>query len=138
MIFQAYGPGQAPHLFVQAALRAALAGEDFAMTSGDQLRDWIYLEDVVDGLAAALARDLAPGKSFDLGTGHVTSLIDVAKLVYRLVGRGGKPLPGALPDRSGESYVLSADVSQSTKILSWVPQFALLDGLNRMIAILDR
>ena len=102
MIFQAYGPGQPSHTFVQAALRSALAGQDFAMTSGVQSRDWIFLNDVTDGLVAILDKDLQPGKSVELGTGRGTTLLDVAELAYQLVGHGGRPLIGALPDRTGD------------------------------------
>ena len=133
MIFQAYGPGQPSHLFVQAALRSAIAGQDFAMTSGVQRRDWIFLGDVIDGLAAALNKELPPGESVDLGTGRRTSLLDVAELAYHLVGRGGRPLPGALPDRAGEDINMVADVARTGKLLGWMPKISLEDGLCLLI-----
>lgn len=132
-IFQAYGPGQPAHTFIQAALRAALAGEDFSMTSGDQARDWIYLSDVVDGLIAILNAQLSPGASLDLGTGRRTSLLDVATLAYRLVGRGGAPVPGALADRAGEGIDQVAGVARTNEALGWKPQITLEEGLNLVL-----
>lgn len=133
MVFQAYGPHQAPHTFVQAALRAALDGKDFPMTSGDQSRDWIYVADVIDGLLAASSVDLPPGASVDLGTGIETSLIDVANMAYKLVGRGGAPAPGAIPDRTGELISRIADVDQAAELLNWKSKTHLADGLQLVL-----
>jgi UDP-glucose 4-epimerase len=133
MIFQAYGPHQPAHTFVQAAFRSALAGEDFDMSSGAQGRDWIYVDDVVEGLAAASAAGLPPGVSIDLGTGRRTSLLDVANMAYRLVGRGGAPNPGAIPDRSGEEISRVADVDHSASLIDWRPRVELLAGLRSVL-----
>jgi nucleoside-diphosphate-sugar epimerase len=133
MIFQAYGPHQAPHTFAQAALRAALAGEDFAMSSGQQRRDWIYIDDVIDGLLAATAVDLPPGSSVDLGTGVGTPLVDVANMAYQLVGHGGAPAPGMIPDRAGEEISKVANVDQTARLLKWKPKTRLLEGLRLVL-----
>jgi len=137
MIFQAYGPHQPAHTFVQAAFRSALAGGDFDMTSGGQGRDWIYVDDVVEGLAAASAADLPPGVSIDMGTGVRTSLLDVARMAYRLVGRGGAPNPGAIPERSGEEINLVADVDRSARLIDWQPQIELSAGLQLVLKSLS-
>lgn len=134
MVFQAYGPGQAPHLLVPAALRAALAGDQFPMTSGRQTRDWVHVDDVVGGLDAMLARPLAPGTTVDLGTGELTSLLRVVEMVYELVDRGGGPVPGALPDRPGEVAQPAADNGRSRELLGWEPRIGLSDGLAALVA----
>ncbi len=135
-VFQAYGPGQPAHTFVQAAARAALAGEDFAMTSGRQARDWIYVSDVVDGLATMLEHELPPGDSVDLGTGHGMTLLNVAQLIYRLAGRGGRPMPGALPDRAGEEIDKIADSTLTSRKIDWAAQVVLEDGLRLVLEAL--
>jgi nucleoside-diphosphate-sugar epimerase len=134
MVFQAYGPGQPSHTFVQAALLSALAGQDFAMTSGRQSRDWIFLSDVVDGLIAALGKELLPaGESVEIGTGRRTTLLDVAELVYQLAGRGGRPLTGTLPDRVGEDINVVADVARTHELIGWRPKITLEDGLHLLL-----
>lgn len=135
-VFQAYGPGQPAHTFVQAAARAALAGEDFAMTSGRQARDWIYVSDVVNGLATMLEHELTPGDSVDLGTGHGMTLLNVAQLIYRLAGRGGRPMPGALPDRAGEEIDKIADSTLTSRKIDWAAQVVLEDGLRLVLEAL--
>ncbi|MCZ7672080.1 MAG: NAD-dependent epimerase/dehydratase family protein [Chloroflexi bacterium] len=88
MIFQAYGPGQPAHAFMPAALRAASAGEDFPLTEGSQIRDWIHGEDVAAGVVGMVERQLAPGTTVELGTGSGTSLAEVAHLIYQTINRG--------------------------------------------------
>jgi nucleoside-diphosphate-sugar epimerase len=130
-IFQCYGPDQHPHALIPAAFRAALAGEDFPMTAGTQERDWIHVDDVVAGLAAALAADLPAGISFDLGAGQLTAVADVVRLIYALVQRGGQPLAGILPGRPGEEARQVADVSQTHSLLGWQAAIPLAEGLRR-------
>lgn len=134
VIFQAYGPGQPSHTLVPAAVKSALAGEDFGMTSGDQQRDWIYIEDVAAGLIAALDTHLTPGESFDLGTGISASLLEVVRLVYRMVDRGGAPIPGAIPDRPGEVKTQIANANRTEQLNGWRSSVSLDEGLKKVLA----
>ncbi len=134
MVYQAYGPGQPAHALVPAALAAARAGADFAMTSGRQVRDWIYVDDVVAGLLALIARPLAPGATVELGTGRGTSVGDVVDRIYALANGGGRPLRGARPDRPGESLSQIADPSLGRAALGWQAAVPLEEGLERLLA----
>ena len=133
MIFQAYGPGQPDRTFIPAAFRAALAGEDFPMTAGTQPRDWIYAEDVAAGFLAMVGKSLSPATTIDIGTGTVTSLIDVAHLIYHTVNRGGRPLPGTLPSRPGEDPAQTADVAQTFALTGWESKISLADGIVKLL-----
>lgn len=68
--FQVYGPGQPGHTLVPAAIRAALTGADFPMTPGEQERDFVYVDDVLEGMLAAMTTPGIDGASLDLGTGQ--------------------------------------------------------------------
>lgn len=134
MIYQAYGPGQPEQNLVPGALAAARSGSDFAMTSGHQVRDWIWIEDVVAGLLAMLDTPQPPGTTVELGTGCGTSVADVVTRIYALVGRPGRPVPGALPDRPGESAVQIANTSLGREALGWHAAVTLEEGLHRLLA----
>lgn len=133
-VFQVYGPDQPPHTLIPSALRAARAGEDFPMTSGVQQRDWIHVEDVAQGLLAMLSAELPPGASVDIGRGQLTSLLEVVQTIYSLAGRGGRPLPGALPNRPGEVPAQQADAARTAALLGWRAAIDLTDGLRRLLA----
>jgi nucleoside-diphosphate-sugar epimerase len=133
MVYQAYGPGQTGHTVTMAAAKAALTGEQFPMTSGSPLRDWIYVEDIVDGLAATLESDLDPGVTVELGTGRTTSVKEVVQKIFALAGGDGRPLIGALPDRPGEAHLQVADATRTQEQLNWTACFSLEDGLSHLL-----
>jgi nucleoside-diphosphate-sugar epimerase len=134
MVYQAYGPGQPEHALVPAALAAARAGADFAMTSGRQVRDWIYVDDVVAGLLAMITRPLPPGETVELGTGRGTTVGEVVDRIYALVHGDGRPLRGARADRPGESLSQIADPSLGLESLGWQAAVSLEDGLERLLS----
>ena len=136
-IFQAYGPGQPSNTLVPAAFEAALEGHDFPMTSGEQQRDWIYVDDVVSGLSTLAQTEVESGISIDLGTGKGTSLLEVVQQIYSLVGRGGQPLPGALGNRPGEEPWQVANATATGSLVEWKSTISLIDGLRRMLVTLQ-
>lgn len=133
MIFQAYGPGQPEPNLIPAALAAARIGEDFPMTAGSQQRDWIHADDVGAGLAAMIGRELRPGQAVELGTGVLTTVADVVRQIYALVGGSGQPLIGVLPSRPGEAKSQVANVLQTSQAVGWQAQIPLNQGLQRLI-----
>lgn len=137
MIFQAYGPDQPDHLLVPAAMRAALAGEDFPMTEGLQGKDWIYIDDIAEGLIRMLTVRMSVGETIELGTGQVTSVREVVQTIYDIVGRGGHPLFGALPTRPGEVTNQKADTRLLREHLQWLPTISLHEGLQSVYQALN-
>ncbi len=131
--FQVYGPGQPMHTLIPAAIRAALTGEDFPMTPGEQERDFVYVEDVVEGmLAAATAPDIE-GQSLDLGTGQAHAVREVVERIWALTGARGRILAGALPYRAGEVMHLVADADRTARLTGWRARVGLEEGLRRTI-----
>jgi nucleoside-diphosphate-sugar epimerase len=133
MLFQCYGPYQPAHTLIPSAITAALAGQDFPMTGGQQKRDWIHVSDVAAGFAAMLGRPLPPGTTVDLGTGQLTSVASVVRQIYALAGKDGQPQIGVLPDRPGEELVQVADVVRTKEMVGWETAVSLTDGLHKLI-----
>ncbi len=131
--FQVYGPGQPLHSLVPSAIRAALTGEDFPMTPGEQQRDFIFVEDVAEGfLAAAIAPDLE-GESLDLGTGQARPVRQVVERIWAMTGARGQIRAGALPYRPGEVMYLAADADRTTRLTGWRAKVGLDEGLRRTV-----
>lgn len=133
MVFQAYGPGQDHRALVPSAIAAACAGHDFPMTAGTQQRDWVHVNDVVNGFQTLTQATLAPGTTIELGTGQPHSVATVVTLIYQLVNRGGKPLIGALPRRPGEDSVQQANIAATLAAIGWQAQHTLHSGLAQVI-----
>jgi len=131
--FQVYGPGQPGRTLVPAATRAALAGEDFPMTPGEQERDFIYVDDVVEGMLAAAEAPGIEGQSLDLGTGRVSAVREVVERIWTMTRARGRMLLGALPYRVGEVMHLSADADRTARLTGWRARVGLEEGLRRTI-----
>ena len=82
-----------------------LAGEDFPMSAGIQIRNFIHVEDVATVFVDALSRnDLQPGQPVaeNLGSKNTLSVREFAEAEWKRLGATGKLLPGAIPMRPGE------------------------------------
>lgn len=134
MIFQVYGPGQPANTLIPAAMAAASAGQDFPMTSGKSVRDWIYVQDVAKGLVSAVGARLNAGTTFDLGTGITTTVAQVVQQIYALISCGGSPLLGILPDRPNEAPIQKADTLRTRNLLNWQATTPLSKGLSHLLS----
>lgn len=131
--FQVYGPGQPAHTLIPAAIRAALSGADFEMTGGEQQRDFIYVDDVVDGLLALAEAPGIKGHAFDLGTGQLHRVRDVIARIWALTGATGQIRLGARPYRPGEVPALPAAVERTRRVVGWEARVGLEEGLRRTV-----
>ncbi len=131
--FQVYGPGQPVHMLVPAAIRAALAGEDFPMTPGEQRRDFIYVEDVVEALLASTTAPGIGGESIDLGTGQTCLVRQAVERIWEMTEAQGRILVGALSYRPGEVMHLAADADLTARLTGWRARVGLEEGLRRTI-----
>jgi UDP-glucose 4-epimerase len=136
-IFMVYGPGQRDlHKLVPYVTLSLLRGEMPQLSSGSRLVDWIYVDDVVDGLLTAAQAGDAVGGTFDLGSGTFKSVRDVALQLSEIIDPGARLAFGDLPDRPLEA-VRSANVSETLEQLGWAPSVSLEDGLARTAAWYD-
>lgn len=104
-IFQAYGIGEAEQRLWPSLCTAALSGDDFPMTKGEQIRDFIRVEDVASCFVEALSfGNVAPGQPIitHAATGYPQSLLEFSEEIWRKSGATGKLNVGALPYRRGE------------------------------------
>jgi len=132
--FTVYGPRQGERALIPQLIISALREEDFAMTGGEQTRDFTYVDDVVEGYIRASLSEEAIGQTINLGTGEERPIKDVVLEVLELMGNPVKPLIGALPYRPREIWRLCSDSSKARELLGWQSQVSLEDGLRKTIA----
>jgi nucleoside-diphosphate-sugar epimerase len=103
-LFSVFGEGQFNRNFWPSLRNAALAGEDFPMTLGEQIRDFIPVEDVVSLLLRGMESPLPHGvpRVLNLGSGKPQSLRAFAEYWWKEWGATGHLLLGAIPYREGE------------------------------------
>jgi len=133
-IFMVYGPGQRDTTkLVPYTVLCALRGEAPACGSGDRLVDWIYVDDVVEGLLALAATSETAGTAVDLGSGVLVSIRDVTQEIIHQVGSEVDPRFGARPDPKMEPVVV-ADTEGTKRRIGWSPRVTMADGLGRTIS----
>jgi UDP-glucose 4-epimerase len=126
-----YGPRQDPYgeAGVIAIYSAALQSETqpIVFGTGEQTRDFIYVDDVVLGFMAAAAAD-AVGV-FNIGTGRETSVLELGERLASICDTSFDPRID--PARPGEVQRSSIASGRATEILGWRAQVELDDGLRR-------
>jgi nucleoside-diphosphate-sugar epimerase len=126
-IFFVYGPGEPEERLVPSVGRALLAGEPVPTTRGDQVRDFMHVEDVA-GAFAALA-DADTTGAVNIASGDPVRVRDVVDTIGRLTGRPDLLRPGALPEREGDPPRLVADVTCLREQVGFAPLIPLEEGL---------
>ena len=128
----AYGPWQPEGRLVPYVIKSLLAGETPKLSNARFEADWIYIDDVVEGMLAAARAQGVEGKTIDLGTGHVATARDIVQLIIELMGGRARAECGARPDRPGDR-TRAADVAAAKRQIGWSPSTSLRDGLQRTI-----
>jgi UDP-glucose 4-epimerase len=129
----AYGPGQGTDMFLPALVNSLLENKPFAMTSGEQTRDFVYVADLVDALIIASQNPGAQGQIFNIGSGVPVRLAEIARKTEILTGKQGLVNLGAKSYRKNEVMEYYADVRNAEQILGWKSKISLDDGLARTI-----
>ncbi|BAU15812.1 putative dTDP-glucose 4,6-dehydratase (plasmid) [Leptolyngbya sp. NIES-3755] len=132
-IFMVYGPAQKDvKKLIPYMTLSLLKGEAPQLSSGQRQIDWIYVDDVVDGLVAAAQAPNVEGGTFELGTSTLTPISTIAQQLTQLIDPSIQPLFGALPDRPMEQ-VRAANIADSVSKLGWKPKTTLQDGLLQTV-----
>lgn len=132
--FSVYGPWEAPTRFVPRAIRAAVRGEELPLTGPGHRRDYVHVDDVVEGILAALRTPGIEGESFQLGTGVQWANEELVEQVAKAVGRPLRVRVGAWPASPSDVGHWVADPATSRARLGWSPRHDLASGLADTVA----
>jgi UDP-glucose 4-epimerase len=132
-----YGPRQDPHgeAGVVAIFADALLSGKPTRVYGDggNVRDYVYVGDVVDALAVAAARP-GTGRRINISTGRRTSDLELHRLVAEAAGV--RVEPEFAPARLGDLREMVLDASAAREVLGWVPRTSLADGIKLTVEAL--
>lgn len=128
-----YGPAQCSDMFVPALIQSLLRGQAFDMTPGEQTRDFVFVEDLVDALLRAGYCKGIDGEIINVGSGEPVVISRLVEHVENFVGCTGLVRRGALNYRIGEPMEYWLDISKAKNMLDWVPQTSLVNGLARTV-----
>lgn len=130
--FMSYGPGQNERKIVPSVILSLLRGEAPKIASGQRQVDWIYVDDVIEGMLAAAVMPHVEGCTFDLGSGSLVTIRAVVEQLTKLVNPSIEPLFGALPNRPVEKVRVANTIHPYDK-LGWQPGISLEAGLEHTV-----
>ncbi len=134
-LYSVYGPYEAPTRLMPTIIAAGLKGELPPLVNPDTVRDYVYVEDVVEAYLLAASR---PGQEFgavyNVGTGVQTSLREVVEVARRVLGVGAEPQWGSMQGRFWDTNVWVSDNRKIQAELGWRQRCTFEQGFHLMVA----
>ena len=134
-----YGPFHFPEKLIPVVILKALAGEAIPVYgAGENVRDWLYVEDHADALLTVLRKG-AVGRSYNIGGENEARNIDLVRMICALLDDrrpGGAPhdrLIEFVTDRPGHDLRYAIDPTRIRTELGWRPSVTLEQGLARTV-----
>ena len=130
-VFFLYGPREHPNRLVSSIIRALLRGEPAKTSHGRQIRDYLHVQDVADGLVALLDSDVVG--PVNIGSGIPVALREIIQTIGRMLAREDLVQIGAVPARANDAPLVVADVRRLTEELQWRQRMDIVSGLEQTI-----
>lgn len=129
--FNVYGPHGRPDMMPWQWTQAIHHGKPITLFNGGHMhRDWTFIDDIVDGLVAALDRGL-DWEILNLGRGCPVENVDFVRVLEKLLGKDAVIVEAPAPP--SEPPITFADVSRTTELLGYEPKVSVDEGLARFV-----
>lgn len=132
-----YGPGQSlsnPYTGILSIFSTRIRNGNGIkiFEDGEESRDFVYIDDVVDATILGIEKDEANFNSFNVGTGQRTSVVEVANtLIEKLNSKVDIEITGNF--RIGDIRDNVADISKAKSLLGFEPKFTFRDGMEQFV-----
>jgi nucleoside-diphosphate-sugar epimerase len=138
-LFNVYGPGEAPHRLLPNLVAGLAANHRIALSEGRQVRDFVYVGDVVEAFLAAADHTKThagmPARVWNVATGEGHSVREFAEMTARLSGMKSDLLGfGDLPMRPDEIEWLVGDCKRIRAETGWSVRHDLSSGIAASLA----
>lgn len=134
--FNSYGPGEVPGRYrnvIPNFIWLALHDEPLVITgTGEETRDFIFVDDLVDGLVRAATTPAAHAGAFNLGTGVQTKVIDLARMIIAAT-QSKSPIHYAPRRAWDHSTHRQADIGRARETLRFAPSVKVADGIAQTV-----
>jgi dTDP-glucose 4,6-dehydratase len=135
-----YGPYQFPEKLIPLIIRKATEGSPLPVYgTGNNVRDWLYVDDHARALRLAVARGV-PGETYNVGGQNECQNIEVVRAICTLLDELRPDSTGThdrlisfVTDRPGHDQRYAIDSSKLRRELGWVPQENFTSGLRRTV-----
>ncbi|WP_068467701.1 NAD-dependent epimerase/dehydratase family protein [Candidatus Protochlamydia phocaeensis] len=130
--FTVYGPWGRPDMAYFSFTKAILEGKPIEIYNrGNMQRDFTYIDDIVDGILAAIDREMPSAAVFNLGHHHPEQLLHLIAILESELGVKAQKI--LMPMQPGDVVSTFADIEESTQQLGFLPKVSLEEGLGRFV-----
>jgi nucleoside-diphosphate-sugar epimerase len=130
-IFFLYGPWEHPDRLVSSVSRSLLDGLPARCSHGRQIRDYMHVQNVADGLVALL--DSPVEGVVNVSSGQATTLRELVLTIGRVLDRVDLIQLGAIPARANDTPLVIGENTRLVSEVGWAPRFDLEEGLRQTI-----
>jgi nucleoside-diphosphate-sugar epimerase len=129
--FTAFGPrATESHAVMAMIARALIRQEPFEVWgTGEQLRNWTFISDIVAGTLAAADHASSAGEAFNIGTMEGTRVLDAAAMILERAGLSSEIV--TRPDMPTGPYYRVADNTKLAQATGWTPSISFAEGLEK-------
>ncbi|MDH5672682.1 MAG: SDR family NAD(P)-dependent oxidoreductase [Myxococcales bacterium] len=128
--FTVYGPRNRPDMMAHMLLDSVTKGRELELFAGGQLkRDWTYVDDIVQGVVAAVDRRLGY-QTINLGRGEPVLLADFVEIAEKLAGGRASVRNTARPAADVEATF--ANIDRARELLGYAPSTSVAEGMGRV------
>lgn len=133
-LFSPYGYYEEPTRLIPSVIISCLKGKSPKLSSPDCVRDFIFIEDVLEFYARVVKnKDKIKGEIFNLGSGEECSVGNIVTRIIKLTGNKTRPEWGSIKNRRYEPPRWRADIAKAKKLLNWQPQYDVSYGLEKTV-----
>jgi UDP-glucuronate 4-epimerase len=130
--FTVYGPRQRPDLAIHKFARLIEDGRPISIYGdGTSRRDYSYVSDVVDGVTAALERDLGGFEIINLGNSDPVELSRLVEIIEGCLGKAARI--ERLPPQPGDVPITYADITKARRLLGYEPRYPIARGIAEFV-----
>lgn len=130
--YQIYGPAQEENRLIPFVISQSLNDRRFPCSSGNQIRDFLYVSDFVNCIDMLIKKKIQGGQIFNIGFGKGIKVKNVIKSINKKI-KQGEPIFNKIKLRKEEQRFLFPDISKIKKKLGWVPKIKLNNGITKTI-----
>lgn len=132
-LFSPYGCYEGHKRLIPSVILDCLRGENPKIISFEFVRDFIFIEDVVDAYLKVLCPKEIGGEIINIGSGKQHSVGEIVDTIIELTGEELAPETCGTPRWPNEPEKWEADITKAKKLLNWEPKYDLIRGLDTTI-----
>lgn len=131
-LFTVYGPRQRPDLAIHKFVKNGIKGKPIPFYGdGTTKRDYTFVDDIVNGLMAAIEYTLTDYEIINLGNHHNISLSELVESIQKYIGK--ELILEKLPKQPGDVDQTYADITKAKLLLNWEPKTDINTGIEKFV-----